>query len=209
MTVKEKCKIISVKTLKKKQYETLDLGAEYAALLGVMQTRFVMMLYGQSGSGKSVFALRLAARLAREGKVLYNSHEEKDNKTLQDRVNEFGIDAGRLYIGVSLDYDQMIDKIRRNHYHFVVIDSVQYMSFTYDQLISLNEIFRRKKKFGIILISFGSSPGNPDRARDLLHASDVKCWFKDGRLNVISRYLKNPVNKLLFQTGGKQQLTIW
>jgi archaellum biogenesis ATPase FlaH len=207
--MKEKCKIISLKSLKKKQYETLDLGAEYAALLGTLQTRFVMMLYGQSGSGKSVFALQLAARLAREGKVLYNSHEEKDNKTLQDRVNMFGVDAARLYIGVSLDFDQMVEKIRRNHYHFVVIDSVQYMSFTYDQLIRLNELFRRKKKFGVIMVSFGSSPGNPDRARDLLHASDVKCRFHDGRLTVVSRYLEYPVGKILFRTGSKQQLTLW
>jgi archaellum biogenesis ATPase FlaH len=207
--MKGKCKIISIKTLKNKQYETINLGDEYNALFGTLQSRFVMMCYGPSGSGKSVFALRLAARLAKEGKVLYNSHEEKDNKTLQDRTIEFEIEAPRLFIGVSLDFDQMVAKIKSNHYHFIVIDSVQYMAFTYDQLIALGEVFKRKKKFGVIMVSFGNTAGNPDRAKELLHASDVKCFFKNGGVNVVSRYLKNPVGKLLFSTRNTNQLSLF
>jgi RecA/RadA recombinase len=207
--MKERCKIISIKALRNKQYETINLGGEYNALFGVLQSRFVMMCYGPTGSGKSVFALRLAARLAKEGKVLYNSHEEKDNKTLQDRTIEFEFDAPRLFIGVSLGFEQMMAKIKSNHYHFIVIDSVQYMAFTYGQLITLGEVFKRKKKFGIIMVSFGNSEGNPDRAKELLHASDVKCFFRNGGLNVVSRYLKNPVGKRLFSTGKNNQLSLF
>ena len=206
--MKEKCKILSIKTIKKKQYETIDLG-EYNTLLGVMQSRFIMMCYGPSGSGKSVFVLKLAESLSAHGKVLYNSHEEKDNKTLQDRVNEFNINSPKLYIGVSLNFVQMLDKIKANHYHFVVIDSVQYMNFTYDQLKQLCDTFKKKKKFGIVMVSFGNTMGNPDRAKELLHASDVKCFFKHGNLDIVSRYLKNPIKKILFNPNKSNQLRLF
>jgi predicted ATP-dependent serine protease len=207
--MKMKCKIISVKTLKKKTYETLDLGDDYNALFGRMQTKFVMMCYGASGSGKSVFALKLAERLSGEGKVLYNSHEEKDNKTLQDRVNDFNITASGLYFGISLDFDEMLEEIRRKRYSFVVIDSVQYMNFTYSQLKQLCDTFRKKKKLGIIMVSFGNNRDNPDKARDLLHASDVKCFFKHGKLNVVSRYLSSPVDRFLFNSVKSNQLSLF
>jgi len=192
-----KSKIISVKTLREKTYETLDLGV-YNELLGQLQSKFIMMCYGPSGSGKSVFALEFAESLSNLGKTLYNSHEEADNKTLQDRVFEFDINSRNLYFGISLDFEQMVEKIKRNRYHFVIIDSVQYMDFTYDQLIELKNLFKKKKKFGIVMVSFGNTIGKPDRGKELLHASDVKCFIKEGRLNVISRYLKSPVNKTLF-----------
>lgn len=194
-------RILSVKTLKAKTYETIDLK-EFNELFGTLPTKFVMMLYGESGSGKSVKALQFCQVLANHGKILYNSHEEKDNLTLQDRVNEFNIDHPKLYFGTAIPFENMIEEIMRRHYHYLVIDSVQYMSFTYDQLKELLNVTKRKKKFGIIMVSFGQAKGKPTSAVNHLHASDVKCYFKNGNMNVISRYLKKPVNQKLFNISS-------
>jgi len=189
---------LSIGQLKAKKYETIDLGERFRPLFGLLQTKFVIMFYGESGSGKSVLTLELCEELAGHGKTLYNSHEERDNKTLQDRVNNFKIDSKKITIGVSVPFDEMINKIKRGHYSYVVIDSVQYMAFTYDQLKLLIEVGKRKKKFGIIMVSFGNTEGNPKNAVDHLHASDVKCFFKKGAMHVKSRYLNQPKSVRLF-----------
>lgn len=200
--MKKEHRIISIKTLKEKKYETIDLG-EYNKLFGLIQSKFTIMLYGPSGSGKSVFALQLCQELSKHGKLLYNSHEERDNKTLQDRAIEFNINSTKIAIGVSIPFDVMLEKTKSNHYHYIVIDSVQYMNLTYDQLKQLQEFAKRKKKFGIIMISFGNTLGSPKNAIDHLHASDVKCFFKGGNVNVISRYTNQPVDQLLFRPKAK------
>lgn len=203
-------KYLSIKQLKKKKYETIDLGPRFRPLFGLIQTKFIFMAYGPSGSGKSVFVLELSEALSEHGKVLYNSHEEKDNLTLQDRVNDFDINSRKITIAVSVPFDAMIDKIKKGHYSYVVIDSVQYMSLTYDQLKQLSEIGKKKKKFGIILISFGNTKDNPKSAVDHLHAADVKCFFKNGTINVTSRYLKNSkISRLFTPSNHNQQPTLF
>ena len=129
--------IYNVKTIREKKYDTLDLG-EYNHLLGECESRFVMTLYGHSGSGKSVFALRFADYFAKYvGKTLYNSHEEKINQTLRDRIKEWNINAPKLFFGNSLKFGRMVDVIRKNRYRAVFIDSVKYMDFTDEQLQEL------------------------------------------------------------------------
>ena len=143
--------------------------------------------------------MQLADELTRHGKLLYNSHEERDRMTIQSRVINFNINSPKIALGVSLPFDVMIEKIRSNHYSFVVIDSIQYMQFTYEQLQQLIETFKRKKKFGIILVSFGDVEDKPRGAIDHLHAADVKCFFKGGKVSIQNRYLDKPVHKVLFR----------
>ncbi|HBL74282.1 MAG: hypothetical protein A2W90_18180 [Bacteroidetes bacterium GWF2_42_66] len=190
-------RIISIKTLKEKKYETIDLG-EYNKLFGIIQSKFIITLYGPSGSGKSVYALQLCEELTKHGKLLYNSHEERDKKTIQDRVINFNINSPKIALGVSLPFAVMLDKIKKNHYSYLVIDSIQYMEFTYDQLKELVEFTKHKRKFGIIMVSFGNTMDNPTRAIDHLHASDVKCFFKNGSVTITSRYTDQPIRKQLF-----------
>ncbi len=197
--------IYNVKTIREKKYDTLDLG-EYNHLLGECESRFVMTLYGHSGSGKSVFALRFADYFAKYvGKTLYNSHEEKINQTLRDRIKEWNINAQKLFFGNSLKFGRMVDVIRKNRYRAVFIDSVKYMDFTDEQLKELREVFA-KRKLVIVMVNFGEKLGVPAGSwgKDLLHASDVKCFFKGGRLNVVSRYLPVPVDRVLFGAREKQ-----
>jgi len=209
--VHKEYRYLSIGQLKAKKYETIDLGERFSSLFGIPQTKFVMMMYGRSGCGKSVFTLQLCEELSKHGKVLYNSHEEQDNKTLQDRVNDFEISSKKITIAVSVPFEAFCDKIKRGHYSYAVIDSTQFMAFTYDQLKLLIQLFKRKKKFGIIMVSRGDSKYNPKNAVEHLHACDVKCYFKSGHIDVESRYLKAPVSKRLFapeiqNTNGQTSL---
>ncbi|MCL2328953.1 MAG: DNA repair protein RadA [Bacteroidetes bacterium] len=193
-----KRQIYNIKTLKEKKFHTLSFSEQYAALFGNPQRNFVAMCYGESGSGKSVFLLKFADYFARNfGKVLYNSHEEGVNQTVVDRINNFDIGAPKLFIANALNFDEMCNKIEKNYYRLVIIDSTKYMNFTFAQLKELRTRFA-KRQIVIIIVDFGKQKGSPQSGVDLLHASDVKMFFKNGAVNSISRYLPEPANKTLF-----------
>lgn len=137
--------------------------------------------------------------------MLYYSNEESVNKTILDRINNFNIDAQRLFVANAINFDQMCDYIQKNYYRLVIIDSMKYMNPTIDQLKELHTIFS-KRQLSVIMIDFGESKGKPARSKDLIHASDVKMYFKDGTVHSTSRYLDKPVQTRLFtlQMTNKQ-----
>lgn len=201
-----KREIFSVKALREKKYHLMELAPEYARLMGQPERKFTGIHYGESGSGKSVYTLRFADYFAKNfGKVLYNSHEESVNKTIQDRINNFNIDAQRLFVANAINFDRMCDYIQKNYYRLIIIDSVKYMNFTIDQLKELRTIFS-KRQLSVIMIDFGESKGKPASGKDLIHASDVKMYFKDGTVHSTSRYLDKPIQTRLFtpQIANKQ-----
>lgn len=203
-------KIFSIKSIREKRYRYASLDPYYAALMGEPEMRFVAMFYGKSGSGKSVFCLKFADYYARNfGKVLYNSHEERTGKTIQDRIKEYDIYANRLWVADRMSFDEMCKSIEKNYYRMVVIDSVQYMGFTMDQLKELLERFS-KRHLAVVMVSFGTKLGSPVGGTDLLHASDIKGFFFNGQVHFISRYLNRPVNKQLFSGfNSSKQLTLF
>jgi len=184
-----KPRIINIKTLKGKRYDEIDMGDYYNSLLGVMEAKTSIFIYGTSGSGKSVFIITLADFFANKfGKVLYCSYEEATKKSIRDRSNNFKIESPRLYVGENIGFDYLIEKIRRNYYRMVILDSVQYMQFTYEQLKELNTQFK-KRKLILVLVSFGTAYKKPSCNNSIMHACDVKIFFDAGIATVDSRYL--------------------
>ena len=204
-------KIYSVKSMKDKRFHVLEFNEFYAKLMGKPERNFTMMCYGESGSGKSVFLMQFSDYFAKTfGKSLYNSHEEGANQTIQNRINNFNIDAQKLFVADAMTFDEMCTAIEKNYYRLVIIDSVKYMGFTFNQLRDLRKRFA-KRLLCICIVDFGSSKGSPDSGKDLLHASDVKMYFKNGRVYSISRYLEAPVEHQLFmpQKSTNQHPTLF
>lgn len=198
--------IFSIKSIKEKKYNPLPLNSHFTNIMGAIDAKFIAALYGKSGSGKSVFALQFADWFAKNiGKVLYNSHEEGINKTIQDRVNQFGIDAQKLYFGNKLDYDTMCRKIVANKYRLVIIDSVKYMDFTSEQLQDFTHRFR-KRSLSLVQVAFGTGKGQTDGAKEHLHASDVKLYFDNGKVYSHGRYISAPKTVQLFKLKEEAQL---
>lgn len=185
-----KPRIINLKTLKDKKYDEIDMGEHYNQLFGQIESRTSFFMYGTSGSGKSVFVMQLANFFCKKFKAkgLYVSHEEALKKSMQDRTKNFKIESTKLFIGENLDFETLLYKIKRNYYRMVIIDSVQYMQFTYDQLKELNKTFTKRKLIPI-LVSFGTAYKKPTCNNDIMHACDVKIFFDAGVATIDSRYL--------------------
>jgi predicted ATP-dependent serine protease len=195
---------INGKVFRAKQYKPVDLG-EYTDLLGDIQGNTVITAYGPSGSGKSVWVLQFVSWLAdKYGKVCYNSHEERHNKSLQERIIKFKAND-KIYFAPAWTYEQLKYKTHINKYRVVVIDSAQYMNFTYDQFQDFRDTFK-KRNIILIVVSFGTSLGQTDGCKDILHASDIKMHFKNGRLTCVSRYKSETVVRTLFKLGNTSEI---
>lgn len=60
------------------------------------------------------------------------------------------------------------------------------------------------------MVDFGLVKDKPASGIDLLHASDVKMFFKNGRVHCTSRYTPRPVEKQLFTPqSAKKQPTLF
>jgi len=179
---------ISVKTIREKRFHLLNFEGEWAEKMGNPEQNFRALFYGPSGSGKTVEVLRFADYLASNyGKVLYNSWEEGISKSIQDSIIEFDIRSTKLFFFDGLQYDELCEKAKRGRYRFVIIDSLQYMGFTYAQY---QDFTRRFKTKGLILISQVNGKGKSRGGEQIVHAVDMKVSINAGKANYRSRFRK-------------------
>lgn len=194
--------VISVKTLREKNFHSLEFTGQWYDWLGNPERNFKAIIYGPSGSGKSTFALKFVAYLAESfGKVLYNSHEEGFSQTLQDRIIENDIKAKNLFFADRMSYDDMCEKVKRGYYKFAVIDSLQYMGFKYSEYKNFKDRFPRK---GLIVISQTNNRGTIKGGTDIIHACDIKIKIHHGRAEIISRFAKGTQTVTLFKPKSSQ-----
>lgn len=190
--------IYSVKRIRKKKFREVKLD-EYGELMGAIEARCNIICYGSSGSGKTVFTIKLANHLSKTyGKTLYASHEEDTNKSVVDRIEQWGIDGENMFFAGRMSFDDFMEKVKKNKYRVIVIDSLQYAEFTYDQLKKFREVFK-KRHIILIMISFGTALGKTLGFNDHLHASDVKLYFNQGVVTSHGRYIGKPIKKTLFK----------
>lgn len=193
-------RIMNIHTLAQRTFHTLAFEGSWKELMGEPERNFTTIIYGGSTSSKSTFALQFADMLAlKYGKVFYNSHEEGLNATLRDRAAFVGIRSKRLFVGDRIGFDSMVERIRKNHYRFVFIDSVQFMGFTYAQFKELVSMYPKKS---FIIVSQGSSE-KQSGAEDIRFATDIKMWFKgDGSVHCSSRFKQVKTKAQLYLPYG-------
>ena len=194
-------KAISVNSLRQKQFKTLAFTGEWLENMGEPERNFRAVFYGPGGSGKSTYVLKFANYLGKHfGKVLYNSFEEGISKSLQTRCVQHGIDAKRLYFYDRLTFDEFCEKMKRGYYRVGIIDSLQYMNFTYAQYRKLVKLFPTK---AFIFISQVNNAGKTKGGSDILHAVDIKIHVIGGQAHIQSRYA--PGSKTVQLFGGQQE----
>ena len=139
----------SLKELMKKNYKLLDgVSEKFRESFGEVVGNFMMIVWGDSGNGKSNLVFQLVAELTETGRVLYVSLEEGTEKTIQNKAAEYFDEKhmGRIAFGDHhLSYPVLTALLKKMRSpKFVVIDSLQYWSITYDQYKQLKRDFPTK-----------------------------------------------------------------
>lgn len=190
---------VSVHELVTMEHNTLAFEGPWLNLIGRPELTGSWLIWGNSGSGKTRFALQLAKYLTRFCRVAYNSLEEGASASLKAAIIDVGIAEVRRHFLV-LDKEPISELITRLEKHkspqVVFIDSVQYSALKYSDYIALIEHFRNKL-FVFISHADGKNPAGRV-ARSIRYDAMVKLYIEGYRVPApASRY------------GGGQPFTIW
>lgn len=178
--------------------ETIDLGEEWSVSVGNPELKGSWLVWGNSGNGKTRFALQLAKAFARHVKTVYDSLEEGLSQSMQRAVISCGMsDVSRKFL--LLDKEPIEDLSARlkkpRSPKVVIIDSLQYTGLNYERYRQLTET-HRNKLFIFVSHADGKEPkGNT--AKSIRYDAFVKIRIEGYRAFPMSRY------------GGNEPYTIW
>lgn len=179
---------LSVSEILRQELDVFDLSQPFQDAFGKPQTCGVWFIWGQSGNGKTSFAIQLCKELCEYGVVLYNSLEEGFGLTMKNTLKRFQMmDVNKRFRIISEDIETLKIRLRkRRSPKIVVIDSFQYTQLQYKQYIKFKEEFPRHL---IIFISQadGKQPSGKS-AKSVMYDADLKIYVEGYRAFSKGRY---------------------
>ena len=162
-------KAISLESLKSKKFKTLDFSDKWQELIGTPEANFCMMVYGKPGQGKSYFTLELSEYLASNfGTVLFNSSEEGSSLSLQNKIANFNME--NIFLGSADHVNSLQFLLTQSPYKFVVIDSINHMNITPEDLRKLRGLHPSK---AFICILQSTKGGDFKGSNEYEHDADI------------------------------------
>lgn len=197
--LKNRMKVITAKRLLKKVFITRKLNEPWPQIIGEVPKSFIMLVWGQSSSGKSSFVTTLTKELAHTDRVLYVALEEGAGLSTQKKTvrNELGETTKNVwYTEHNISLADLRDFLSKKKTAIVVvIDSLQYFNITYSDYKKLKEDFPRHT-FIFISHAKGKLPDNKT-ADKIRYDAGIKVRV-DGHIAFVqSRY------------GGGKNFVVW
>lgn len=193
-------KVIGVKQLLQKKYKLVEgLPPEWADCLGQLEECFTMIIWGNSGHGKSNFVYQLLRVLSAIYSTLYVALEESHSLTTQNLVNRHDLQplSGKIkWANHETKYESLYAFLeKKKSPKIIVIDSVQYFDINYKLYQKLKERFP-KKTFIFISHAEGKNPAGRT-AKSIRYDAGIKVRVEGYMAFVVSRY------------GGNKNYVIW
>jgi hypothetical protein len=186
-------KLISAHTVLENQYKTLPIPEEWISRIGLPESNFKAIIYGESGGGKTTFAMELGVMLTGLGKVYYNSSEQGEGKSIQDAFKRAGVrekcPKGSFMLADRHTFSEMMDTLsKKRSAPFVIIDSLNYLKLTETQYKEMIEAFPKK---AFIIISWSEPSGKKPlgtQGQAIEYMVDIKIRVNDGEAIALSRF---------------------
>lgn len=141
-------KSLSINNIKAYQPVVVEFDGAWKEAIGDPELKGSWIIWGNSGNGKTSFALQLAMYFTKFCKVVYDSIEEGMSKSMQDAINRISIDTHSKYRFSLLDgadIPTLKETLRKKRSAKVVfIDSLQYTGLSYADYKQLRDEFPNK-----------------------------------------------------------------
>lgn len=194
-------RVLGLQQLLQKKYDYITLPSGIEESFGRLVENFLMIVWGNSGNGKSSFLMQFIKPLmdANIGKGLYVSLEEGFEASIQANVLRHLTDEymGKIeFADYEMTYEKLCEKLsKRKSPKFIIIDSLQYWNINYDKYKALKELFPRKT-FIFISHADGQHPSGTT-AKQIRYDVPVKVRVEGYVAFVVSRF------------GGNKPFVIW
>ena len=180
------------------RFKVLPFEGEWKDAIGCPELTGSWIVWGNSGNGKTRFALQLCKYLCQFGRVAYDSLEEGVSVSLVKAIKETHMmEVRRKFVVLDKEpIDQLTERLERpKSPDIVCVDSLQYTGMSYEQYKALKERFP-KKLFIWISHADGTLPEGRV-AKKVRFDSNVKVF--------VQAYLAEPVSRY----GGGKPYIIW
>lgn len=201
-------KVLSYMQLMRKHYKILDNTPDsFRHSFGDIVGNFKMLVWGDSGNGKSNFIMQFIKVLLDYGKVLYLSLEEGHERTMQMKAMQYFTKEEGLNIRFAdhaMSYSELVEYLNtKRSAKFIVIDSLQYWNINYDQYKELKRAFPTR---AFIFISHANGKAVDGQvASKIKYDAGLKVWV-EGYVAFIktSRYGGQKKPFIIWEDGAKQ-----
>ena len=180
------------------RFKVLPFEGEWKDAIGCPELTGSWIVWGNSGNGKTRFALQLCKYLCQFGRVAYDSLEEGVSVSLVKAIKETHMmEVRRKFVVLDKEpIDQLTERLEKpKSPDIVCVDSLQYTGMSYEQYKALKERFP-KKLFIWISHAEGMLPEGRV-AKKVRFDSNVKVFVQAYRAEPVSRY------------GGGKPYIIW
>lgn len=178
----------SVSEILSKKYKVLDWGQKWVDAFGRPEISGVWFVYGNSQNGKSSFIMQIVRELAKVYKVFINELEEGTRLTFQNTLNQSDIHSVKNNVIVgSENNEELSNRLRkRKSPHVVIINSIQYTSFTRSSWLK----FKNEHSQKLIIVTSHVKGTVPEGqvARFIRFDADLKIWTEGFRAISNGRY---------------------
>ena len=194
----EMARAASVEQVLKTKFKMLPFDGEWLAALGCPELTGSWIVWGNSGNGKTRFALQRCKYLCNFGRVAYNSLEEGVSASLMKALQETNMmEARRKFIVLDKEpIGELVKRLKQQKSpNIICIDSLQYTGMNYEEYKQLKEQFPNKL---FIYISHADGKNPEGRvAKKVRFDSNIKIFVQGYRAEPVSRY------------GGGEPYIIW
>ena len=196
---------VSVSQLMATNHNPMEFEGDWFNLIGKAQKTGTWLIWGNSGNGKTRFALQLAKYLCQFGRVAYDSLEEGASLSMKKAFIETGMQDVKRRI-VLLDKEpipELTERLeKRKSPDIIILDTVQYSGMNYKQYQLLVDRFRNKL---FILLSHAEGKHPAGRvAKSIRYDASAKINIEGYKAFVTSRYGGNGEPYVIWEKGANE-----
>lgn len=193
-------KILTLDQVISQEIETYKFTSPFSNLFGNPEKSFIAMIHGDSGSGKSCFAINFASYFAMYGKCVYCPLEEQAfSVSFQEKVKRYA-KYNKFDVSAATTIDNIAKELN-GVYDLIVIDSVSYAGFSVNDIYSLT-LKRRQNKTSYLLVLHNTKNGDYKGDSSFGHLTDIN-------LNGVSGTITVEKNRYRLPNISDETMKIW
>jgi hypothetical protein len=177
--------VMSSEQMMNYEYRELPFSGRWEAFIGKPSANFHALIWGKPKQGKSYLAVAFAKYLSNFGSVLYIAAEEGFSATLKKKIADFGLTNSRVEFANFKRPENIIDFVRNNHYDFIVIDSVNFVGMTPEQVEVVKDL---APESGVITVQQATKTGQARGSMEFAHNADIIIEVIEGVAYAMGRF---------------------
>ena len=183
--------------------QNITLTGEWGNCIGTMDRHGVVMIWGNSGNGKTSAVISLCRELCNFGKTLFVSLEEGFSLSFQNTLKRFDMETcgSKFQVIDKATPEELIERLSKpRSAEFVVIDSYQYLGLSYRQYLEFKS--KLPNKLLIFLSHADGKQPSGRAAKAVKYDAMLKIWVEGYVAHSNGRFIGPTAKAVIWEQGA-------